>query len=62
MASTIQVRVDADLNPRSTANPYKALTEQQILARLEKAREHAAQGMYKDAAEVSRGMREKYGV
>ena len=47
---------------RTTANPYKALTEQQILARLEKAREHAAQGMYQDASEVSRGMREKYGL
>ena len=44
------------------ANAYKALTEPEILAKLEKSREHAAQGMYKDATEVSRDMREKYGL
>ncbi len=50
MASTIQVR----------ANPYEALTEQEILDKLKKSREHAAQGMYKEAAEVSRDLRGKY--
>ena len=44
------------------ANPCGALSEHEILDRLEKSREHAAQGMYKDAAEVSRDMREKYGL
>lgn len=43
------------------ANPYAALTERELLEKLEKSREHAAQGMYKDAAEVSRDMRAKYG-
>ena len=33
-----------------------------ILDKLEKSREHAAQGMYKDATEVSRDMRAKYGL
>ena len=47
---------------RATANPYEALSEVEILEKLEKAREHAAQGMYRDAAEVSHDMREKYGL
>lgn len=54
MASRIQVRVDDDLKRKSNA-----LTEHEILDKLEKSREHAAQGMYKDAAEVSRDMRAK---
>ena len=76
MASTIQVRVDDDLKTKSdallkefgtdtaTANPYpyEALTEHEILDKLEKSREHAAQGMYKDATEVTRDMRAKYGL
>ena len=33
-----------------------------ILDKLEKSREHAAQGMYKDATEVSHDMRAKYGL
>lgn len=37
----------------TTANPYEALAEHEILDKLEKSREHAAQGMYKDASEVS---------
>ena len=44
------------------ADPYKALTEQEMLDRLEKSREHGAQGMYRDATEVSRDMRTKYGL
>ena len=47
---------------RAKANPYVALTEHEILDKLEKSREHAAQGMYKDAADVSRDMRTKYGL
>ena len=76
MASTIQVRVDDDLKTKSdallkefgtdtaTANPYpyEALTEHEILDKLEKSCEHAAQGMHKDATEVSRDMRAKYGL
>ena len=47
---------------RTKSNPYEALTENEILDKLEKSREHAAQGMYKDATEVSRDMRAKYGL
>lgn len=47
---------------RARANPYEALTEIELLEKLEKSREHATQGMYKDAEEVSRSMRTKYGL
>lgn len=47
---------------RANSNPYEALEEHEILDKLEKSREHAAEGMYKDAAEVSRNMRTKYGL
>lgn len=68
MASTIQVRVDDDLKIRSHAlfkdlgNLYEGLTEHEILDKLEKSREHAAQGVYKDVAEISRDMTVKYGL
>ena len=45
-----------------SANPYEQLSEADILEKLEKSREHAAQGMYRDAADVSRDMRAKYGL
>lgn len=43
-------------------NPYKALSEVEMLEKLEKAREQATQGMCKDAYDVSRDMRAKYGL
>ena len=49
-------------NEAKIKEAYEALTEQEILDKLEKSREHAAQGMYKNAAEVSRDMRAKYGL
>lgn len=58
MESMNQVRLDDDLK----TSPYEVLTEQEISGKLEKSREHTAQGMYKDAAEVSRDMRVKYGL
>lgn len=33
-----------------------------MLERLEKAREHASHGMYKDSCDVSRDMKAKYGL
>ena len=42
---------------RISKNPYEKMTENEILEKLEKSREHAAQGKYRDAAEVSRDMR-----
>ena len=47
---------------RASVNPYEALSETEMLEKLEKSREHAAQGMYKDATDVSRDMRVKYGL
>ena len=47
---------------RVSVNPYEALSETEILDKLEKSREHAAQEMYRDAADVSRDMRAKYGL
>ena len=47
---------------RANTNPYEALAEHEILDKLEKSREHATQGMYKDAKEVSSNMRAKYGL
>ncbi len=47
---------------RASANPYEALSEDKMLEKLEKSRESATQGMYRDAAEVSRDMRAKYGL
>lgn len=47
---------------RANANPFEALTEHEILDKLKKSREHAEQGMCKDAKQVSRDMRAKYGL
>ena len=43
-------------------NPYKSLTEDELLAKLEKSREQTAQGVFRDADEVVRNMRAKYGL
>ena len=47
---------------RAKANPYEALTEKELLDKLEKSRKHAAQGECRDAIEISRDMRDKYGL
>ena len=47
---------------RATANPYGALSEDEILKKLERSRESAVQGSYRDAADVLRDMRAKYGL
>ncbi|MGN0496282.1 MAG: type II toxin-antitoxin system RelB/DinJ family antitoxin [Lachnospiraceae bacterium] len=47
---------------RRSVNPYESLSEAEILDKLEKSREHAAQGMYRDAVDVSSDMRAKYGL
>ena len=38
------------------------LTEAELLGKLEKSREHAAQGIVKDADDVVADMKEKYGL
>ncbi len=47
---------------RASVNPYEALSEVEILEKLEKSRESATLGMHRDATEVSRNMRAKYGL
>jgi len=47
---------------RTSANPYEALTELELLEKLDRAREHAAQGMFRDADQVIHDMRTKYGL
>ena len=47
---------------KATVNPYVALTENEILEKLESSREHAATGMYRDAEDVVCDMRAKYGL
>lgn len=47
---------------RANVNPYEALAEHELLDKLEKSREHAKQGMVRDAKEASKSMREKYGL
>ena len=47
---------------RVNANPYEALSEVEMLERLEKSREHAEQGMVRDADNVIHDMRAKYGL
>ncbi len=47
---------------RATANPYGALSEDEILKKLERSRESAVQGSYRDAAGISCDMRTKYGL
>lgn len=44
------------------ANPYKTLSQIELLNKLERSREHAAQGMFRDADEVACDMRAKYGL
>lgn len=47
---------------RASVTPYKALTESELLEKLEKSREHAEQGVFRDADEVSQDIRAKHGL
>ena len=47
---------------RARTNPYEALSEAELLDKLEKSRQNAAQGKYRDASAVSHYMRAKYGL
>ena len=47
---------------KTSANPYAAMSEQDILQKLERSRTHASQGMVRDADEVISDMRTKYGL
>ena len=54
--------MDFRLRKKIIENPYKELSKIEMLEKLEKAHEHAAQGMYKDAYDVSHDLRAKYGL
>ncbi len=43
-------------------NPYAAMSEEELMGKLEKSREHAKQGKYRDAEDVITDMKEKYGL
>ena len=49
---------------RSTAgdNPYKPMTEEEMLAKLERSRLQYQEGRYREADTVISDMREKYGL
>ena len=47
---------------RAVENPYTAMSEEEILRKLELSRLHASQGKYRDADEAVSDMRAKYGI
>ena len=47
---------------REIVNPYETLSESQMIEKLERSRENAARGMYREATDVSNDMRAKYGL
>ena len=47
---------------KKTADPFAALSEEDILKKLENSRKHAAEGKYSDADDVISDIRGKYGI
>ena len=47
---------------KTTQNPYVALSEEEILNKLEMSRKHAEEGKYRDADDIVSDMRSKYGI
>lgn len=47
---------------RPNKNPYRALTEDEFLDKLEKSRLSASEGRIKEATDVSKNLRNKYGL
>ena len=47
---------------KKAVNPYVTLTEDEVLKKLEASRQHAAEGMVRDADDVISDMRQKYGI
>lgn len=46
----------------SMSNPYKAMSEEELLSRLELSRKHAEEGKYRDGDTAVVEMRAKYGL
>lgn len=51
-----------EIKKASAAVPYRYLTEEELLSKLEVSRKHAAEGSYKAADNMVAEMREKYGL
>lgn len=51
-----------DIKLGRTKNPYSAMSEDEILEKLEVSREQAGQGRYREANLVIGDLREKYGL
>ena len=47
---------------KTTVDPYAALSEDEILQKLERSRRFAAEGNYRNSAEVITDLRGKYGI
>ena len=47
---------------KTTINPFVALSEEDILNKLETSRKHAEEGKYRNADDVIADMRDKYGI
>lgn len=64
MASTIQVRVDDDFRKNSRAEyyPYEMMTEEEMMAKLKRSREHCQDGRCREADKVVSNLRGKYGL
>ena len=64
MTTKTQAKTDADFDKTSldSKKTYTNLTEQELLAKPEKSREHSARGMFIDATAVSGDIRAKYGL
>lgn len=62
MEHRVDWRREGDEIEGRSENPYKALSEIEMMGKLQKSREHAKQGMYRDAFGVSRDIRAKYGL
>ncbi|MCM1049397.1 MAG: type II toxin-antitoxin system RelB/DinJ family antitoxin [Clostridiales bacterium] len=49
-------------NDRAGYVPYEAMTEEEILAKLKRSREHCEEGKYQEADKVVANLRRKYGL
>lgn len=47
---------------RTHSNPYRPMTEEELLTRLESSRAQAAEGRCMDAREALSGLKDKYGL
>lgn len=49
-------------NSRAEYSPYDTMTEEELLARLKRSREHCEEGRYREADKVVSDLRGKYGL